>query len=202
MTTEFVTDTRSGKNEEIALTTGTRMYPAWYIEWQSRDLEGLSPRWPELTSNMLVPTWSEGMVLEGGKFDNKGRLSYKTASPTPTPTPRKSDGWDERQTHTFLTVHLPLILTFSFAVLIGLIIWYCCRQNRKAKDEGEIERTGTCRKDRRKAEKRRKVEQREEWRAGERAAGRAKWWWWKRKSEVNMELEERGLEVPLEVRSS
>lgn len=64
ITTEFVTDNRSGKNEMLALSTGTRMYPAWYIEWQNRNLVGLSPRWPELTSNMLIPAWTEDGVGE------------------------------------------------------------------------------------------------------------------------------------------
>lgn len=158
MTTKFVTDNRSGKNEGIALTTGTRMYSAWYIEWQSEDFQDLSPRWRQLTSNILVPTWTEGMVLASGKYDDRVRLSYR---PAPTMPPKGCDGWEEGQIHTFLTVHLPLILTFSIAFLIGVIIFYCCRQNHKAEDSYERARTGTCRTERLKAEKREKIEERE-----------------------------------------
>lgn len=174
MTTKFVTNNISGRNEEIALTTGTRMYSAWYIEWQSEDFQDLSPRWPQLTSNMPVPTWAEGMVLESGKYDDRGRLSYRPAPMTP---PRECDGWEEGQIHTFVIVYLPLILTFSIAFLTGAIIWYCCRQNRKAEDRYERARTGTCRTERLKAQKREKIEERERWRDDERAFGRAKWWW-------------------------
>lgn len=89
-------------------------------------------------------------------YDDRGRLSYR---PALTSQLRKSDGWDEGQTHTFLTVHIPLILTFNIAFLIGLVIWYCCRQNRNAEDRDEMERTETCRTDRIKAEKRKKIKE-------------------------------------------
>lgn len=179
--------------EEARMTEGYGYYVGWHVVWEVEDLESLSPKWPLLTSGMLIPTWTEGMII----------TSSSSYYPTGTYEQCKSYCMSgAARDHQFWTVVLPLILTFSIAFLIGLVIWYYCRQKRKARDKDERERTGTCRTDLLKAEKRKKIEERERWRDEERAAGRTKWWWLRRDKKGPLAgEEEEGLEIPLEVRS-
>ena len=78
----------------LPFSEGRAFYPAMTMEWLEEDNKTLDPKWPTLTSDMLVPTWTPEMnlsdVIYTGVFDNRGR-GPKAAPPTPPSIPNKVD---------------------------------------------------------------------------------------------------------------
>lgn len=104
-------------------TGGRAYYPPWSVEWVAEDNVTLNPPWPSLTSDMLIPTWTPGMSVVEGFYDNKG----KGASSTPPPEQTKLG-----------KIGIPII--GALAGLIGLLLilglaFGCLRRRRARKNE-------------------------------------------------------------------
>lgn len=98
------------------------------MEWFEEDNETLSPKWPTLTSDMLIPTWTPGETVNNkyGNLDNRG--TGKRAAPPPS-MPNK--------------IAIPVIATL--ATLLGIclgallfLLWRGRRGKRQAKGSHKI----------------------------------------------------------------
>lgn len=73
----------------LPFTKGRAFYAAMSMEWFEEDNKTLEPRWPTLTSDMLIPTWSPGSTSSifnyNGVFDHRGR-GPKAAPPPSVPS--------------------------------------------------------------------------------------------------------------------
>lgn len=70
--TTFTISTYTDMSSTLYLTSGRAFYPAWSVEWEGSDNPSLSPQWPVLTNDMLIPTWIPGEEVLSGVYDNKG----------------------------------------------------------------------------------------------------------------------------------
>lgn len=86
---------------------GRAYYPGWSVEWMAEDNVTLSPPWPTLTSDMVIPTWVPGKnIMDNyGQYDNKGKGRTR-----PTPFPKSK----------FDRVGVPVIA--ALAALLGLVL--------------------------------------------------------------------------------
>lgn len=73
----------------LPFTKGRAFYPAMSMEWFEEDNKTLNPKWPTLTSDMLIPTWSPGSTSsnlnDDGVLDHRGR-GPKAAPPPSVPS--------------------------------------------------------------------------------------------------------------------
>lgn len=103
-------------------TGGALLHNAWRVAWAVSDTSTLSPQLPALTPAMVVPTWTPGEIIPGGKYD----------------PPDRDHDHQEGSSHTnmdgllyFVMIGIPII----GVTIIVLCLWLCIRKHKKNKRE-------------------------------------------------------------------
>ena len=120
----------------VPITTGTAFYPPWRIEWVSEDVSSLSPQWPTLTSNMLIPTWTEGMSIKKGEYDNQGTFTeytYGDSGGGGGGADRDQAAIDGALQGTIMKIVLPVLFVG------GLLLVTCWAGSRKARKQRKMD---------------------------------------------------------------
>ena len=105
-----------------ALTTGSdttvMLHDAWWVEWAASDRSTLTPSIPDLTSFMLVPTWTPGESIPNGKYDRRDP---------------SDDSWSfqdqEPGLFWFSIVGVPVL----FVACVSPCVWCCVRKCKKTR---------------------------------------------------------------------
>lgn len=180
----------------VAMPSGTAYYPAWSVEWVASDLSTLSPPWPQLASNMLIPTWTEGMYIFPGLYDGDGDLEPTfVAVPQPLETEKKAR---DRQVRRLLKIYLPVGIVLL--ILLVIAYWYVFRIFRRNSKAEERRRQGTWSPDRLQLEENARREQATGGTldaAGQILGGGGKWWKRKREPEETEVVDLQELEIPI-----
>lgn len=116
--------------------TGTAYYPEWSVEWAASDVSTLSPPWPPLSSNMLIPTWTEGMYVFPGVYDGEGDLPPSFV-PMPPPPRDVEKGKRERSLKIYLPIGIVLL------ILLVIAYWLVFRIFKRNREAEERRRQGT-----------------------------------------------------------
>lgn len=69
----------------LPFTRGRAFYAAMSMEWFEEDNKTLDPKWPTLTNDMLIPTWTPGMSPSNGIFP--GAFDHRGRGPMAVPPP-------------------------------------------------------------------------------------------------------------------
>ena len=113
-----------------AAKTSTMVHRPWEVTWEASDRSTLTPQLPDMTNNMLVPTWKPGEIIPVGKYDVNDTDMYDASG-------RARDSRNEieyfsHDLYWFLVVGVPII----FILTTSSCIWCCvrgCRRNRRAR---------------------------------------------------------------------
>lgn len=101
---------------------GQAFYPAWSIEWTAENNATLDPPWPTLMSDMLIPTWTQGMNIYPGSYDRKGEGTDRHS-----PTPQTKLG----------KIEAPIVGTLAGGYRCSAHAWSCAVVLEETKGEGE-----------------------------------------------------------------
>lgn len=117
--TRMVKDKEGDGEGTVPMTEGTVYYPGWTISWRSTDTRTLTPVWPSLTSDMLIPTWTPGMQIKDGQYDNKGPTNDVTE-----PREDEKKTWGE-DIPSIAWKGIVIGAVLGFFGLVALL-WCCC----------------------------------------------------------------------------
>ncbi|KAL2064522.1 hypothetical protein VTL71DRAFT_3659 [Oculimacula yallundae] len=98
------------------------VHEAWAVTWAASDRPTLTPKLPDLTSWMLIPTWNPGESIPKGLYDRHGSENSQSL------TMPRGFFW-------FLVIGGPIIFLVSLSLCIS-----CCVINRKQKRRKEAAR--------------------------------------------------------------
>lgn len=116
----------------VAFKSGRAFYPPLSLEWVEEDNQTLSPKWPTLTSDMLIPTWNPGKYpsddwldewnMKAGVYDNKGAGRREEVKQPPS-MPNK------------VAIPVIAVLASLLAISLGALLFLLWR-GRKANRQG------------------------------------------------------------------
>jgi len=99
------------------------IHQAWALTWEAADTSTLTPKLPELTSSMLVPTWTPGEVIPKGAYDlNKHKSDIDS-----------SIEYFGAEFWWFLVVGVPLISLLLISCCVSCCVMKCKSNRRKKK---------------------------------------------------------------------
>ena len=113
-----------------AFMSGRAFYPPLSLEWVEEDNQTLSPKWPTLTSDMLIPTLDPGQyssynwleMNKAGVYDNKG-AGRREEVKQPASMPNK------------VAIPVIAVLASLLAISLGALLFLLWR-GRKANRQG------------------------------------------------------------------
>ena len=94
------------------------VHEAWAVTWVDSDRSTLTPKLPDLTSSMSVPTWTPGDKIPKGKYDRDDSKS--------------EEEFFGHDLYWFMIVGIP-VMTVVLALPCVWCCVRCCRRSRRKK---------------------------------------------------------------------